>query len=201
MTPANAYQLIEVGANALVAGSAVFGAKDYAEGGFEDHCTEACLNSSPSGCNLHDTLPSGAVISFRHCASLYIPFIGGIHGQLSFATLEYWHLQGCVACEWEVWGLCSVWPSYGQPGVLMRRLPCSHPWHQDQQGPIQWQGPCGSIDIQQESTTANEHQGRGKHRWTIREERWRCGHNVEHVACFLHTNECQGASWSIGGDG
>lgn len=32
MSPANAYQLIEVGANALVAGSAVFGAKDYAEG-------------------------------------------------------------------------------------------------------------------------------------------------------------------------
>ncbi len=32
VSPANAYQLIEVGANALVAGSAVFGAKDYAEG-------------------------------------------------------------------------------------------------------------------------------------------------------------------------
>ncbi|CAK0782506.1 hypothetical protein CVIRNUC_005724 [Coccomyxa viridis] len=31
VSPANAYQLIEVGANALVAGSAVFGAKDYAE--------------------------------------------------------------------------------------------------------------------------------------------------------------------------
>ena len=34
VSPANAYQLIEVGANALVAGSAVFGAKDYAEGWF-----------------------------------------------------------------------------------------------------------------------------------------------------------------------
>lgn len=33
VSPANAYQLIEVGANALVAGSAVFGAKDYATGG------------------------------------------------------------------------------------------------------------------------------------------------------------------------
>ena len=32
VSPSNAYQLIEVGANALVAGSAVFGAKDYAEG-------------------------------------------------------------------------------------------------------------------------------------------------------------------------
>ena len=32
VSPANAYQLIEAGANALVAGSAVFGAKDYAEG-------------------------------------------------------------------------------------------------------------------------------------------------------------------------
>jgi ribulose-phosphate 3-epimerase len=31
VTPANAYQLIEAGANALVAGSAVFGAKDYSE--------------------------------------------------------------------------------------------------------------------------------------------------------------------------
>ncbi|BBH03976.1 hypothetical protein Prudu_014988 [Prunus dulcis] len=29
--PANAYKVIEAGANALVAGSAVFGAKDYAE--------------------------------------------------------------------------------------------------------------------------------------------------------------------------
>ena len=28
----------------------------------------ACLNSSPSDYNMHDTLPSGAVISFRHCA-------------------------------------------------------------------------------------------------------------------------------------
>ena len=35
MTPANAYQLIEVGANALVAGSAVFGAKDYGEGQYD----------------------------------------------------------------------------------------------------------------------------------------------------------------------
>ncbi len=32
VTPANAYKLIDAGANALVAGSAVFGAKDYAEG-------------------------------------------------------------------------------------------------------------------------------------------------------------------------
>jgi ribulose-phosphate 3-epimerase len=32
VTPANAYQLIEVGANALVAGSAVFGAKSYKDG-------------------------------------------------------------------------------------------------------------------------------------------------------------------------
>lgn len=32
VTPANAYQLIEAGANALVAGSAVFGAKSYSEG-------------------------------------------------------------------------------------------------------------------------------------------------------------------------
>lgn len=32
VTPANAYKLIEAGANALVAGSAVYGAKDYAEG-------------------------------------------------------------------------------------------------------------------------------------------------------------------------
>ena len=31
VTPANAYKVIEAGANALVAGSAVFGAKDYAE--------------------------------------------------------------------------------------------------------------------------------------------------------------------------
>jgi ribulose-phosphate 3-epimerase len=31
VTPANAYKLIDAGANALVAGSAVFGAKDYAE--------------------------------------------------------------------------------------------------------------------------------------------------------------------------
>ncbi|WZY79559.1 hypothetical protein YC2023_025943 [Brassica napus] len=31
VTPKNAYKVIEVGANALVAGSAVFGAKDYAE--------------------------------------------------------------------------------------------------------------------------------------------------------------------------
>ena len=30
VTPANAYKVIEAGANALVAGSAVFGAKDYA---------------------------------------------------------------------------------------------------------------------------------------------------------------------------
>ena len=30
--PANAYQVIEAGCNAIVAGSAVFGAKDYAEG-------------------------------------------------------------------------------------------------------------------------------------------------------------------------
>lgn len=35
VTPANAYQLIEVGANALVAGSAVFGAKDYGEGQYD----------------------------------------------------------------------------------------------------------------------------------------------------------------------
>lgn len=32
VTPKNAYKVIEAGANALVAGSAVFGAKDYAEG-------------------------------------------------------------------------------------------------------------------------------------------------------------------------
>lgn len=32
MTPANAYKVIDAGANALVAGSAVFGAPDYAEG-------------------------------------------------------------------------------------------------------------------------------------------------------------------------
>ena len=32
VTPANAYQLIEAGANALVAGSAVFGAKSYSDG-------------------------------------------------------------------------------------------------------------------------------------------------------------------------
>uniref|UniRef100_A0A2N9HLY9 Ribulose-phosphate 3-epimerase n=1 Tax=Fagus sylvatica TaxID=28930 RepID=A0A2N9HLY9_FAGSY len=31
VTPKNAYKVIEAGANALVAGSAVFGAKDYAE--------------------------------------------------------------------------------------------------------------------------------------------------------------------------
>lgn len=30
VTPLNAYKVIEAGANALVAGSAVFGAKDYA---------------------------------------------------------------------------------------------------------------------------------------------------------------------------
>ena len=30
VTPANAYKLIEAGANALVAGSAVYGAPDYA---------------------------------------------------------------------------------------------------------------------------------------------------------------------------
>ncbi|KAI8537957.1 hypothetical protein RHMOL_Rhmol09G0063700 [Rhododendron molle] len=30
--PKNAYKVIEAGANALVAGSAVFGAKDYAKG-------------------------------------------------------------------------------------------------------------------------------------------------------------------------
>lgn len=29
--PSNAYKVIEAGANAIVAGSAVFGAKDYAE--------------------------------------------------------------------------------------------------------------------------------------------------------------------------
>ena len=32
VTPANAYQLIDAGANALVAGSAVFGAKSYKDG-------------------------------------------------------------------------------------------------------------------------------------------------------------------------
>ncbi|KAJ4887790.1 Aldolase-type TIM barrel protein [Raphanus sativus] len=32
VTPKNAYKVTEAGANALVAGSAVFGAKDYAEG-------------------------------------------------------------------------------------------------------------------------------------------------------------------------
>ena len=32
MTPANAYKLIDAGANALVAGSAVFGAKSYKDG-------------------------------------------------------------------------------------------------------------------------------------------------------------------------
>ena len=32
VTPANAYKVIEAGANAIVAGSAVFGAKSYAEG-------------------------------------------------------------------------------------------------------------------------------------------------------------------------
>lgn len=32
VTPANAYKVIDAGANALVAGSAVFGAPDYAEG-------------------------------------------------------------------------------------------------------------------------------------------------------------------------
>ena len=31
VTPANAYKLIDAGANALVAGSAVYGAKSYAE--------------------------------------------------------------------------------------------------------------------------------------------------------------------------
>ena len=31
VTPANAYKLIDAGANALVAGSAVYGAKEYAE--------------------------------------------------------------------------------------------------------------------------------------------------------------------------
>ncbi|KAG2263634.1 hypothetical protein Bca52824_070713 [Brassica carinata] len=31
VTPKNAYKVIEAGANALVAGSAVFGAKDYEE--------------------------------------------------------------------------------------------------------------------------------------------------------------------------
>ena len=31
MTPANAYKLINAGANALVAGSAVYGAKSYAD--------------------------------------------------------------------------------------------------------------------------------------------------------------------------
>lgn len=32
VTPANAYKVIEAGANALVAGSAVYGSKDYAAG-------------------------------------------------------------------------------------------------------------------------------------------------------------------------
>lgn len=32
------WQVIEVGANALVAGSAVFGAKDYAEGADSQNC-------------------------------------------------------------------------------------------------------------------------------------------------------------------
>jgi len=32
VTPANAYKLIDAGANALVAGSAVFGAKSYKDG-------------------------------------------------------------------------------------------------------------------------------------------------------------------------
>ncbi|CAN6866402.1 unnamed protein product [Brassica oleracea] len=40
VTPKNAYKVIEAGANALVAGSAVFGAKDYAE----DSCREAWNN-------------------------------------------------------------------------------------------------------------------------------------------------------------
>lgn len=47
MTPANAYQLIEVGANALVAGSAVFGAKSYKDGEllclFEVTASSQCL--------------------------------------------------------------------------------------------------------------------------------------------------------------
>ncbi|KAH9777896.1 Ribulose-5-phosphate-3-epimerase [Citrus sinensis] len=36
--PKNAYKVIEAGANALVAGSAVFGAKDYAEGADSQNC-------------------------------------------------------------------------------------------------------------------------------------------------------------------
>jgi ribulose-phosphate 3-epimerase len=32
VTPANAWMVIEAGANAIVSGSGVFGAKDYAEG-------------------------------------------------------------------------------------------------------------------------------------------------------------------------
>lgn len=39
------WQVIEAGANALVAGSAVFGAKDYAEG-MEDNLV-TCLNGKP----------------------------------------------------------------------------------------------------------------------------------------------------------
>ena len=44
VTPANAYKVIEAGANAIVSGSGVFGAKDYAEG----ECQPAACLPAPS---------------------------------------------------------------------------------------------------------------------------------------------------------
>lgn len=60
VTPANAYKLIDAGANALVAGSAVFGAKSYKDGA-DPVClpvrqTADCwhrLSHTDAGCDIH----------------------------------------------------------------------------------------------------------------------------------------------------
>ena len=48
VTPANAYKVIDAGANALVAGSAVFGAKSYAEGARTAHRARALRSTARS---------------------------------------------------------------------------------------------------------------------------------------------------------
>jgi thiazole synthase ThiGH ThiG subunit len=71
VTPTNAYKVIEAGANALVAGSAVFGAKSYADAirGIKTSKRPAASSSSSSGSLPHKCVspPSLLIINSRTC--------------------------------------------------------------------------------------------------------------------------------------
>ncbi|KAG5536569.1 hypothetical protein RHGRI_024106 [Rhododendron griersonianum] len=81
--PKNAYKVIEAGANALVAGSAVFGAKDYAEGmdSFYDKLLETRNFIQKARCCRSMKFEVGKILLKSICGSLPFLLIYNMHNQ------------------------------------------------------------------------------------------------------------------------